>query len=169
MTPRLPVSLEQFRGLGAEYVTERVEGRQVDPLWMALRHHQPVRRRDGNRALARLGERVGRALESRALHQLGQSQSHSEHVTNVTTEAEMFTSGFTVADISVSGYIQGMATEPVDPVQAIDDSNAPEALCVICRASYRAPGSVLCPSCAYVDRDDSTEAPSTDRPHGHAA
>lgn len=99
----LLLPFEQIARAYAEYVTQRIERGHVEPRGVAVRCHQARRRRDVHLATAGLHERVGGAHTTLA-HQLGQSESHVEHATNVTPEADRRQSIVTLAQPSKRDY-----------------------------------------------------------------
>lgn len=165
LTPFRFVALEQFGRFGVEHVAQRVECAEVDAFHRA--GNKTLRRRDGDSAATRLGERVG-PFQATAFHEFGQAKSHVQHATNVCTEAGRcnteYTFTTTLVHVPVSRYSAGM--DASDEVAAIDAANEPVRLCVICHASYPVGIAGYCASCLYdFYPDDSTTTPTNREAH----
>lgn len=174
------VALEQLGRISVEHVAQNVEHPKLDRLGMPLGFHEPLRARVREFAAARHRELVG-VRDALGGHEFGKSQAHVEHATNVCTltgsRKIVHTGYYALAraydDVYTSPMPEPMPVPGVLPpmtpeIAAMDESHDP--VCVICRASFRAPGSFLCPACLG-ERDESSRAAEcpSDHPHGHAA
>jgi hypothetical protein len=107
----LLLPFEQIARAYAEYVTQRIERSEVDSLGPSVGFHKTRRRGDRNRTTARLRQRVG-GTHAALGHQVGESEPHIEHTTNVTTEVGMCNSGYPLAVMPESGYVSVSEQEP---------------------------------------------------------